>query len=202
MVAGAHRPQARGLSFATWIALESGCNRTRTVPNSSGPPIGPSFGFCPFRTTARCDGSSHDLQPLADPLKRNFDDRVGDGPNRQSCSVHTLNRKSMTTFQPESSRLAPRNPLLRIARKQMRPGFLCAGLNEHRLKVRLRTPQSMVAYEAQDAKGQRLIDETALNSVIVLVVVTSILGPILTEQFGQRLKAAGQTSPPSASAVA
>jgi hypothetical protein len=26
----------------------------------------------------------------------------------------------------------------------------------------------MVAYEAQDAKGQRLIDETALNSVIVL----------------------------------
>ena len=60
----------------------------------------------------------------------------------------------------------------------------------------------MVAYEAQDAKGQRLIDETALNSVIVLVVVTSILGPILTEQFGQRLEAAGQTSPPSASAVA
>jgi hypothetical protein len=26
----------------------------------------------------------------------------------------------------------------------------------------------MVAYEAQDAKGQRLIDETALNSLIVL----------------------------------
>ena len=60
----------------------------------------------------------------------------------------------------------------------------------------------MVAHEAQHANGQRLIDETALNSVIVLVVVTSILGPILTEQFGQRLKAAGQTSPPSASAVA
>ena len=68
MVAEAHRPQARGLSFATWIALESGCNRTRTVPNPSEPPIGPSFGFCPFRTTARCDGSSHDLRPPADPL--------------------------------------------------------------------------------------------------------------------------------------
>jgi Na+:H+ antiporter len=61
---------------------------------------------------------------------------------------------------------------------------------------------ALVAYEAQDAKGRRLIDETALNSVIVLMVVTSILGPILTEQFGKRLKAAGQTSTPSSSEVA
>ncbi len=53
---------------------------------------------------------------------------------------------------------------------------------------------ALVAYEAQDANGRRLIDETALNSVIVLMVITSILGPILTEQFGKRLKAAGQTS--------
>jgi Na+:H+ antiporter len=59
-----------------------------------------------------------------------------------------------------------------------------------------------VAYEAQDAQDRRLIDETALNSVIVLMVVTSILGPILTEQFGKRLKAAGQTSTPSSSEVA
>lgn len=50
---------------------------------------------------------------------------------------------------------------------------------------------ALVAYEAQDAQGRRLIDEPVLNSVIVLMVVTSILGPILTEQFGLRLKAAG-----------
>lgn len=50
---------------------------------------------------------------------------------------------------------------------------------------------ALVAYEAQDAQGRRLIDEPVLNSVIVLMVVTPILGPILTEQFGLRLKAAG-----------
>ena len=61
---------------------------------------------------------------------------------------------------------------------------------------------ALVAYEAQDANGRRLIDETALNSVIVLMVVTSILGPILTEEFGKRLNAAGQTSTPSSSDVA
>jgi Kef-type K+ transport system membrane component KefB len=60
---------------------------------------------------------------------------------------------------------------------------------------------ALVAYEAKDAMGRRLIDEPALNSVIVLMVVTSILGPILTEQFGWRLKAAGQTSAFSSSEV-
>jgi Kef-type K+ transport system membrane component KefB len=58
---------------------------------------------------------------------------------------------------------------------------------------------ALVAYEALDAKGQRLIDEPALNSVIVLMVVTSILGPILTEQFGKKLKADGPTAAPLAS---
>jgi Sodium/hydrogen exchanger family len=41
---------------------------------------------------------------------------------------------------------------------------------------------------------QRLIDEPVLNSVIVLMVVTSILGPILTDQFGKRLTGAPKTS--------
>jgi Kef-type K+ transport system membrane component KefB len=44
---------------------------------------------------------------------------------------------------------------------------------------------ALVAYEAQNAEGRRLIDESALNSVIVLMVFTFILGPILTEQFGK-----------------
>jgi hypothetical protein len=46
---------------------------------------------------------------------------------------------------------------------------------------------ALVAYNAQNAAGQRLIDEPVLNSVIVLMVVTSVLGPILTDYFGRRL---------------
>ncbi len=46
---------------------------------------------------------------------------------------------------------------------------------------------ALTAYEAKAADGSRLIDEPVLNSVIVLMVVTSLLGPILTELFGRRL---------------
>ncbi len=46
---------------------------------------------------------------------------------------------------------------------------------------------ALVAYEAQSAEGHRLIDEPVLNSVIVLMVVTSVLGPVLTERFGPRV---------------
>jgi Na+:H+ antiporter len=58
---------------------------------------------------------------------------------------------------------------------------------------------ALVAYEAQDAQGRRLIDEPVLNSVIVLMVITSVLGPILTELFGKRLKTAPDIAPPAAS---
>jgi len=60
---------------------------------------------------------------------------------------------------------------------------------------------ALVAFEAQNAEGQRLIDEPVLNSVIVLMVVTSILGPILTEQYGRRLTTTPNTSLPSTSEV-
>lgn len=46
---------------------------------------------------------------------------------------------------------------------------------------------TMVAYNALNSSGQRLLSETMLNAVVVLVVVTSILGPILTRKFGARL---------------
>jgi Kef-type K+ transport system membrane component KefB len=46
---------------------------------------------------------------------------------------------------------------------------------------------AIVAYQAKNADGVRLIDEPALNTVLVLVVVTSILGPMLTEYFGRKL---------------
>jgi Kef-type K+ transport system membrane component KefB len=48
---------------------------------------------------------------------------------------------------------------------------------------------TLVAFEAKNAAGVRLIDESVLNTVLVLVVVTSILGPILTEYFGRQLLA-------------
>jgi Kef-type K+ transport system membrane component KefB len=47
---------------------------------------------------------------------------------------------------------------------------------------------AIVAYQCKNAAGVRLIDQTAVNAVLVLVVVTSILGPMLTEHYGhQRL---------------
>jgi Kef-type K+ transport system membrane component KefB len=45
---------------------------------------------------------------------------------------------------------------------------------------------AIVAFQAKNAAGVGLIDESAINTVLVLVVVTSILGPILTERYGRQ----------------
>jgi Kef-type K+ transport system membrane component KefB len=45
---------------------------------------------------------------------------------------------------------------------------------------------ALVAFETKNADGVRLIDEPVLNTMLVLVVVTSILGPLLTEYFGRQ----------------
>jgi Kef-type K+ transport system membrane component KefB len=45
---------------------------------------------------------------------------------------------------------------------------------------------ALVAFETKDADGARLIDQPVINTVLVLVVVTSILGPMLTEYFGRQ----------------
>src|SRR6516164_6908941 len=51
---------------------------------------------------------------------------------------------------------------------------------------------ALVAFQTKNAAGVRLIDEPLINTVLVMVVVTSILGPILTERFGrQRLAQQG-----------
>jgi Kef-type K+ transport system membrane component KefB len=60
---------------------------------------------------------------------------------------------------------------------------------------------ALVAYETKNAEGVRLIDEAVLNTMLVLVVVTSMLGPVLTEHFGrQRLaeQEAAALRPPAA----
>jgi Kef-type K+ transport system membrane component KefB len=61
---------------------------------------------------------------------------------------------------------------------------------------------ALVAFEAKNAEGRRLIDEPVLNSVIVLMVVTSILGPILTEQLGKRLASGPKVAAPGTNEVA
>jgi Kef-type K+ transport system membrane component KefB len=46
---------------------------------------------------------------------------------------------------------------------------------------------AIVAHDTRNAAGQRLLDGTMLNAVLVLMLVTSILGPVLTELFTPRL---------------
>lgn len=57
---------------------------------------------------------------------------------------------------------------------------------------------AVVAYNTLNADGQRLINEPVLNAIIVLMVVTSLLGPVLTERFSRRLaRSAGLVDRPS-----
>lgn len=44
-----------------------------------------------------------------------------------------------------------------------------------------------VAYRAASPDGSTLIDEKMLNTVVVLVIASSILGPVLTRRFGVRV---------------
>ena len=46
---------------------------------------------------------------------------------------------------------------------------------------------ALVAHDTVDAAGQRLLDDQMLNAVLVLMLTTSILGPVLTERFAPRL---------------
>ncbi len=46
---------------------------------------------------------------------------------------------------------------------------------------------TLVAFDTRNPAGQRLIDSRLLNVVLVLLLTTSILGPVLTEHFAPRL---------------
>jgi hypothetical protein len=59
---------------------------------------------------------------------------------------------------------------------------------------------TLVGFDTFNPAGQRLLDERMLNAVLVLMLTTSILGPVLTEHFAPRMlevAAAGGTSPAS-----
>jgi Kef-type K+ transport system membrane component KefB len=47
---------------------------------------------------------------------------------------------------------------------------------------------TLVAYDTYNSAQQRLLDSRVLNVVLVLMLTTSILGPVLTAYFGARLK--------------
>ncbi|WP_017304666.1 cation:proton antiporter [Spirulina subsalsa] len=47
---------------------------------------------------------------------------------------------------------------------------------------------ALAAYQAINGVGDRLITENVLNSVIVLMLVTSLFGPILTAQFAPKIR--------------
>jgi hypothetical protein len=52
---------------------------------------------------------------------------------------------------------------------------------------------AVVAYKTMNAAGERLLDESYVNAVLVLVVVTCVAGPILAERFAQRVKEESDT---------
>jgi len=46
---------------------------------------------------------------------------------------------------------------------------------------------TLVGYDTVNTAGQRLLDGRMLNTVLVLLLATSILGPVLTERFAPRM---------------
>jgi len=52
---------------------------------------------------------------------------------------------------------------------------------------------AMAAFDAMNADGDRLITESVLNGMIVLMVLTAVLGPVLTEYFGRRMTTREET---------
>ncbi len=48
---------------------------------------------------------------------------------------------------------------------------------------------TLVAYRTYNAAGQPLLDSRMLNGVLIMVLVTSILGPVLTQRFAPRMLA-------------
>jgi hypothetical protein len=48
---------------------------------------------------------------------------------------------------------------------------------------------TLVAHDTLGPGGRRLLDDQVLNAVLVLMLTTSIIGPLLTERFASRLVA-------------
>jgi Kef-type K+ transport system membrane component KefB len=53
---------------------------------------------------------------------------------------------------------------------------------------------TLVAYKTFNAAGQPLLDARMLNAVLIMVLVTAVLGPILTQLYAPRMLAAAKES--------
>jgi Kef-type K+ transport system membrane component KefB len=56
---------------------------------------------------------------------------------------------------------------------------------------------ALVAFDTYDRSGQRLINVRLLNVVLVLMLSTSILGPVMTARFAPRMSEKTAETPPS-----
>lgn len=54
---------------------------------------------------------------------------------------------------------------------------------------------AVVGYQALNAQGERLLDTGFVNAVVILVILTCVLGPILTERFASKLRLAPSNLP-------
>jgi Kef-type K+ transport system membrane component KefB len=54
---------------------------------------------------------------------------------------------------------------------------------------------AVVAYKTVNAEGAHLLDDTYVNAVLVLVVVTCVAGPILSQRYGGQVKGEGESAP-------
>jgi len=48
---------------------------------------------------------------------------------------------------------------------------------------------TLVAYHTVDSTGHRLLDQTMLNAVLVMMLITAVAGPVLTQRFASQLMA-------------
>ena len=48
---------------------------------------------------------------------------------------------------------------------------------------------TLVAHKTLDTSGQAMLDNRMLNAVLIVVLVTAILGPILTQHYAPRMLA-------------
>ena len=141
------------------------------------------------RTTSRRAPSSEFLEQVAvysDLLHRH---RLPDQPGR-------IRLRELST----STRSSPASSLPCLSANGLPPGSLVAPLTTPVTRKQtvwsLTLPQvaatlaaTLVAHDTLGAAGQRLLDDRMLNVVLVLMLVTAILAPVLTERFVPRLVA-------------
>jgi len=57
---------------------------------------------------------------------------------------------------------------------------------------------TLIAYKTFNAAGQPLLDNRMLNAVLMMVLVTPILGPVLTQRFAPGMLDSTPTAPVAA----